>query len=92
MATAHGEKPHGLKGESMAEVHCPHCEGTDWVPVVRIFLDVGVGRPPRPLALDGEEDMNPAEMCFRCANGCVGITASGQFVPLLGRPTKATER
>jgi hypothetical protein len=75
----------------MVEVSCPHCEGTDWVPTVRIFLDVGVGRPPRPLVLDGEEDMNDAHVYFRCANGCVGVTARGGFVPLLGRPTKESE-
>jgi hypothetical protein len=39
----------------MSELTCPHCEGTDWVPVVRLFLDVGVGRPPRLLALDGND-------------------------------------
>ena len=77
----------------MAEVYCPHCEGIDWVPVVRIFLDVGLGRPPRPLALDGEEDMDGgSQMSFRCANGCVGITGSGQFVPLLGGPTKESKQ
>jgi hypothetical protein len=76
----------------MVEICCPHCEGTDWVPIVRIFLDVGVGRPPRPLVLDGEEDMNGSQVCFRCANGCVGVNASGEFVPLWGRPTKESER
>jgi hypothetical protein len=75
----------------MAGIHCPHCEGTDWLPVVRIFLDVGLGRPPRPLALDGEEEMHASAMCFRCVNGCVGITASGEFVPLLGRATEQAE-
>ena len=72
----------------MAEITCPHCEGTDWVPVVRVFLAVGLGRPPRPLALDDDEAMDPCEVCFRCANGCIGITATGRFVPMLGRLAK----
>jgi hypothetical protein len=76
----------------MVELCCPHCEGTDWVPMVRIFLDVGLGRLPRPLLLDNEEDGNGSHVCFRCANGCVGITASSEFVPLLGRPTREPER
>jgi hypothetical protein len=76
----------------MSELTCPHCEGTDWVPVVRLFLDVGVGRPPRPLALDGDDTMDPCEVCFRCANGCVGVTASGQFISMLGRLAKEPDR
>jgi hypothetical protein len=53
--------------------------------VVQIFLDVGLDRPPRPLALDSDDQSNPTAICFRCANGCVGITAAGQLVPMLGR-------
>jgi hypothetical protein len=56
----------------------------DWLPVVKIFLDVGVDRPPRPLVLDIDDNPDPAEICFRCANGCVGITATGQFIPMVG--------
>jgi hypothetical protein len=69
----------------MSELHCPHCESPDWLPVVRLFLDVGIGRPPRPLALDEKEEPNPEAICFRCVNGCVGITTTGQFVPTLAR-------
>jgi hypothetical protein len=69
----------------MSTLSCPHCDSIDWLPVVKIFLDVGLDRPPRPLALDTDENPDPAAICFRCANGCVGITATGQFVPTLGR-------
>jgi hypothetical protein len=31
------------------------------------------------------ENLEPAATCSRCVNGCVEITASGQFVPALGR-------
>jgi hypothetical protein len=72
----------------VSELYCPHCESPDWLPVVRLFLDVGIGRPPRPLALDEEEGLNPEAICFRCVNGCVGITATGQFVPMLARLAK----
>jgi hypothetical protein len=69
----------------MSTLSCPHCDSIDWLPVVKIFLDVGLDRPPRPLALDPDDTPDPATICFRCANGCVGITATGQFVPTLGR-------
>ena len=69
----------------MSTLSCPHCDSRDWLPVVQIFLDVGLDRPPRPLALDGDDQLDPAAICFRCANGCVGITAAGQLVPMLGR-------
>lgn len=69
----------------MSTLSCPHCDSIDWLPVVKIFLDVGLDRPPRPLALDADDNPDPAAICFRCANGCVGITATGQFVPTLGR-------
>jgi len=69
----------------MSTLSCPHCDGTYWLPVVRVFLDVGLSRPPRPLPLDTDDDIAPSEVCFRCANGCVGLTATGQFVPMWGR-------
>jgi hypothetical protein len=69
----------------MSTLSCPHCDGIDWLPVVKIFLDVGLDRPPRPVAVDTDDNPDPAAICFRCANGCVGITATGQFVPTLGR-------
>jgi hypothetical protein len=50
---------------------------------------VGLDRPPRPWALDGDEQLDPAAIGFRCANGCVGITAAGQLVPTLGGSQRA---
>jgi hypothetical protein len=72
----------------MSTFPCPHCDSSYWLPVVKIFLDVGLGRPPRPLALDVDDNPDPTAICFRCANGCVGITASGQVVPMLGRTAR----
>ena len=69
----------------MSTLACPHCDSRDWLPVVQIFLDVGLDRPPRPLALDSDDQLNPTAICFRCAHGCVGITAAGELVPMLGR-------
>jgi hypothetical protein len=68
----------------MSTLSCPHCNGHDWLPVVKIFLDVGLDRPPRPLVLDTDDNPDPTEICFRCANGCVGITTTGQFIPMVG--------
>lgn len=75
----------------MSTLSCPHCNSSDWLPVVKIFLDVGLDRPPRPLVLDVDDDSDPAEIRFRCAHGCVGITASGQFVPTLGRAARTLD-
>ena len=72
----------------MSTLACPHCYGINWLPVVKIFLDVGLDRPPRPLVLDIDDSPDPNEICFRCANGCVGITTTGQFVPTVGRAAK----
>jgi hypothetical protein len=69
----------------MSTLSCPHCDGTDWLPVVKVFLDVGLSRPPRALPLERDDDIAPYEVCFRCVNGCVGLTATGQFVPMWGR-------
>jgi hypothetical protein len=68
----------------MSTLSCPHCGGIDWLPVVQIFLDVGLDRPPRPLAQESDDHSDPAAICFRCANGCVGITTTGQLVPTVG--------
>ena len=73
----------------MSTLSCPHCDSRDRLPLVQIFLDVGLDRPPRPWALDGDEQLDPAAIGFRCANGCVGITAAGQLVPTLGGSQRA---
>jgi hypothetical protein len=41
------------------------------------------------VAVDSDEQLDPGAICFRCANGCVGITAAGQLVPLLGQARRA---
>jgi hypothetical protein len=60
----------------MSTLSCPHCDGIDWLPVVKIFLDVGLDRPPRPLSLDVDDNPDPAAICFRCVNGCVDLVAA----------------
>ncbi len=72
----------------MSTLSCPHCDSNDWLPVVKIFLDVGLDRPPRPLPLDSDDNPDPEAICFRCVNGCIAITAAGQFVPTLGRAAR----
>jgi hypothetical protein len=66
----------------MSTLACPRCASTDWLPVVKIFLDVGLDRPPRPLALDSDDNSDGTDVCFRCINGCVGVTGTGQVIPM----------
>jgi hypothetical protein len=60
----------------MNTLRCPACEGGEWIPIVRLFLDVGLTRPPCPLTLERE----PEAVWYRCANNCVGLTGQGEFV------------
>jgi hypothetical protein len=60
----------------MSHLSCPACGGGEWVPVVHLFLDVGLGRAPYPLALSRA----PEAIWYRCVNGCVGITGHGELV------------
>jgi hypothetical protein len=62
----------------MNELRCPACGGLEWVPVVRLFLDVGLGRPPCPLTLE----RSPEDIWYRCLNDCVGVTGQGDIVGL----------
>jgi hypothetical protein len=62
----------------MSALKCPACGGCGWVPVVQLFLDVGIGRPPCPLTLEREPDA----VWYRCVNGCVGLTGQGEIVGL----------
>ena len=62
----------------MSALRCPACDGRGWVPVVQLFLDVGIGRPPCPLTLEREPDA----VWYRCVNGCVGLTGQGEIVGL----------
>jgi hypothetical protein len=62
----------------MSALRCPACDGCGWVPVVQLFLDVGLGRPPCPLTLEREPDA----VWYRCVNGCVGVTGQGEIVGL----------
>jgi hypothetical protein len=48
----------------MSTLSCPHCDGIDWLPVVKIFLDVGLDRPPRPLPLDVDDNPVPPPYAF----------------------------
>jgi len=67
----------------MNTLRCPACEGCEWLPVVHLFLDVGLTRPPCPLTLERE----PEAIWYRCAKGCVGITGQGKFIgPGVRRP------
>jgi hypothetical protein len=50
------------------------------------------GRPAWSLALDGDEAMTPDEVRFRCAYSYVGVTASGQFISMLGPVAKDPEQ
>ena len=68
----------------MSTVSCPSCDSTDWLSVGKIVLNVDLDRPPRPLPLGVDGIVGPAAPCFCDANGCVGIRAADQFVPMSG--------
>jgi hypothetical protein len=72
----------------MSTIQCPACGSCEWVPVVRLFLDVGLDRPPCPLSLEQE----PEAVWYQCVNGCVGVTGQGEIIGLGVRrhPEKAT--
>jgi hypothetical protein len=60
----------------MSDLSCPACGGGEWEPVVHLFLDVGLDRPPYPLALARA----PEAIWYHCVNGCVGVTGHGELV------------
>jgi hypothetical protein len=62
----------------MNTLQCPACGSSEWVPVVQLFLDVGLGRPPCPLSLEQE----PEAVWYQCVNGCVGVTGQGEIIGL----------
>ncbi len=68
----------------MTPLKCPACGGDKWLPVLRLFLDVGTDRPPWPLPLERE----PEDVWYQCWNGCVSITGEGEFI---GAGVKRTE-
>jgi hypothetical protein len=47
-------------------------------PVVQLFLDIGLDRPPCPLTLEREPDA----VWYRCVNGCVEVTGQGEIIGL----------
>jgi hypothetical protein len=62
----------------MNTLQCPACGSREWVPVVRLFLDIGLSRPPCPLTLEQE----PEAVWYQCVNGCVGVTGQGEIIGL----------
>jgi hypothetical protein len=62
----------------MSTLRCPACEGGEWLPVVHLFLDMGLRRPPCPLTLERD----PEAVWYRCVHGCVGVTGRGEIVGL----------
>jgi hypothetical protein len=72
----------------MSTVSCPHYDSVDCLPVEKIFLDIGLDRPPRPLSLHVDGNPGLSAIRIRGANGCVGLTTADQFVPMLGRTAR----
>jgi hypothetical protein len=72
----------------MSTVSCPHYDSVDCLPVEKSFLDIGLDQLPRPLSLHVGDKPALSAIRIRGANGCIGITKAGQFVPMLGRTVR----